>query len=136
MIPDEIVDEYFCKVCDIPASELDPASHALVEVWHSFGLIQGGGLHNYLCEVGNEVQTTLAHYRAVNLHKCHELLDEAYKLWREYWPHVSPDKSDPDAFLDRFGHKLDVIEWSFCDEEEEIVNRLYDVVQSQTKMES
>ena len=44
MEPWEVVDSYFCKICEIPEEELNPESHSLVQVWHSFGLIQNGGL--------------------------------------------------------------------------------------------
>jgi hypothetical protein len=34
----DLIDRYFCKICDLPATDLDPASKTLVEVWHSFGV--------------------------------------------------------------------------------------------------
>ena len=133
MSPADLVDNYFCSVCEVPESDLDAASHALVEVWHSFGLIQNGGLHSYLCSVGDLAQTSERHYHTANLPRCGELLGLAHDLWRQYWPHPSPDESDPEAFLYRFGTELAAIEANFYGLEDEIINKLAEVVRNQTK---
>lgn len=130
----DLVDEYFCRVCEVPSRDLDAASHALVEVWHSFGLIQNGGLHGYLCSVGDLALATEQHYRTVDLRRCGELLGLAHDLWRQYWPHPSPDESDPNDFRKRFYSELDAIEESFYGQEQQIIDKLAEVVRN--KMET
>ena len=60
----DIVNDYFCSVCDMPEEELDADSLSLVRVWHSFGLIQNGGFHCYLCAVGERASAVPDAYRA------------------------------------------------------------------------
>ena len=120
----ECVDQYFCRVGELPSAQLTPQAHALIEVWHSFGLIQNGGLHNYLCEIGSEAIKTAGHYRKLRLSRCAEMIESSYGLWAEYWPDSDPSDSDPDAFRRRFGHELDHIEREFYASEDEIVDQL------------
>lgn len=129
----DLVNNYFCRVCEVPSSDLDAASHALVEVWHSFGLIQNGGLHGYLCSMGDLALTTEKHYRAVDLQRCGELLGLAHDLWRQYWPYPSPDESDPNDFRERFDSELDAIEESFYGQEQQIIDKLADVIRREMK---
>jgi Domain of unknown function (DUF4375) len=130
MSDSDLVNEYFCSVCELPDGELDDASHALVEVWHSFGLIQNGGIHGYLCSVGDLAETTEQHYRTVNLQRCGDLIGLAHDLWRQYWPHPSPDESDANDFRNQFGTELDAIEENFYDQEQQIIDKLAEVVQN------
>lgn len=121
-----LVDRYFCRVCDL--QDLDPKSRALVEVWHSMGLIGNGGFHNYLCARGDEATAIAAHYQFVGLLDGYAAIMAAHRLWRIYWPDLPPDESDSGDFRDRFGAELDGIEASFYALEDEIVAKLAAVV--------
>jgi hypothetical protein len=122
--PFEIVDDYFCSVCDMPEEELDSDSLALVQVWHSSGLIENGGLHSYLCAIGDEAATVANGYRHVGIVRGCDLILSALALWKTYWPDTDPEKSDPDEFRSRFESELDVIEEEFYGLEDEIVTQL------------
>ena len=124
----DIVDNYFCKVCEIPEDELDPASRALVEVWHSGGLIGNGGLHDYLCAIGDKAYSIADHYRIAGLHDAASLIDLATDLWKQYWPKESPEDSDPDKFRDMFGPQLDKIEADYFKLKEEFPDKLVKII--------
>ena len=128
----ELVDEYFCRVCELSESDLDASSKSLVEVYHSFGIIQNGGMHGYLCEVGDQTLVVTQHYETVGLSDCARSLTLAHGLWRKYWPDGDPDDSDPDDFRDRFSSALDALEDDFYDQEDEMIARLVEVVRNQT----
>lgn len=125
----ELVDDYFCSVCDMPKTELDQDSLALVEIWHSFGLIQNGGIHSYLCEIGDGVKEVVDRYREVDLHKGGDLLSASYQLWREYWTKKSQENADPDEFRRLGGEELSVIEEDFYGLENDVVEALACIVQ-------
>ena len=92
------VDKYFCQICDLPGSKLDSASRSLVEVWHSFALVQNEGFHSYLCEIGEEAHELANHYHQTNNSKAGNLITAATDLWSQYWPSKDPTGSDPDEF--------------------------------------
>lgn len=129
MTSSELVDDYFCSVCDMPKAELNQDSLALVEVWHSFGLIQNGGVHSYLCDIGDDVKEVVDCYREVGLHKGGDLLFTAYEFWCEYWKQETQEGSDPDEFRRRVDEELSVIEEGFYGLEDDIVEALACVVQ-------
>ena len=127
----DLVDDFFCAVCEMPEKELDGASRALVDVWHSFGVIESGGFHGYLCSVGPRALTTAKRYRTVGLNRCSDLITSAHDLWRKYWPDPDPADSDPDTFRARFGTEQDRIEEEFYGTEDEIAEKLAQVVRAQ-----
>lgn len=132
MDPVEAVDRYFCQVCEMPESELDSDSRRLVRVWHSFGLIVNGGLHSYLCSVGDEATGIATAYLEAGLPQCSEALMVAHGLWREYGAAGSPDASDPDEFRERFDAELDELESAICDQEALIAGQLLDATHTRS----
>jgi hypothetical protein len=128
MEPWDIVNDYFCSVCDMPEEELDADSLSLVQVWHSFGLIQNGGFHSYLCAVGERASAVADAYRQAGIGRGDELILSALALWRTYWPEPDPEHSDPDEFRNKFGSQLDDIECEFYDLEDDILGRLTGIV--------
>jgi len=126
--PFEIVDDYFCSICDMPETELDSDSLALVQVWHSFGLIRNGGLHSYLCEIGDEAAPVANAYRHAGVDRGCYLILSALALWKTYGPETDPEESDPDEFRSRFESELDSIEEEFYDLEDDIVTHLARIV--------
>jgi hypothetical protein len=130
--PFEIVDDYFC-VCDMPETELDSDSLALVQIWHSFGLIQNGGLHSYLCEIGDEAAPVANAYRHAGVDRGCDLILSALALWKTYWSETDPEESDPDEFRSRFESELDSIEEEFYSLEDDIVTHLARIVSALPK---
>lgn len=128
----EIVDSYFCRVCDLPEQDLSESSRALVEVYHSFGLIQNGGLHGYLCAIGDETLVTAKFYEIAGIASCARILRLAHDLWRQYWSDPRPDDSEPDGFRDRFDPELDRLEEGFYSSEDELMATLAVIVSKQT----
>ena len=126
--PFEIVDDYFCRVCDMPETELDSDSLALVQVWHSFGLIENGGIHSYLCEIGDEAAPVANAYRHAGIDRGADLILSALALWKTYWPDTDPEESDPDEFRSKFESELDSIEGEFYGLEGDIVTHLARIV--------
>ncbi|MCB1080130.1 MAG: DUF4375 domain-containing protein, partial [Verrucomicrobiae bacterium] len=108
---------------------------SLVEVYHSYGVIQNGGMHGYLCEVGDKALTIAKHYEAVGLSGCSRTLTLAHDLWRKYWPDGDPDDSEPDDFRDRFSSELDALEDDFYGREEEMISRLVGLIRNQKQGE-
>lgn len=109
----DIVDRYFVRICESPSESLDPDSAALVEVWHSFGVIQNGGLHGYLCELGEGARDIARHYEHLGLTDGAEAIHSALLLWLKYWPDLPPDDSDPDDFRRQFDLELNALEDRF-----------------------
>jgi len=132
MEPWEVVDSYFCKICEIPEEELNPESHSLVQVWHSFGLIQNGGFHSYLCTVGDEALKVAEHYRSIGSEAGAGLIEQLAQLWRQYRSPHSPDESDPDSFRELFDSELDDIEEKFYDLEESLIDALFPIAERGT----
>jgi hypothetical protein len=122
----KLVDDYFCRICDLP--DLDPSSRALVEVYHSFGLIQNGGFHNYLCALGDDVSVVAEQYRKLGLMDGFKAITAAHSLWRAYWPELPPDESDSQEFRERFGPQLNVIEESFYALDSTVIAKLATIV--------
>lgn len=134
MDPSEAVDDYFCRICDLPEAELDSDSLRLVQIWHSFGLILNGGLHSYLCSVGDEARNIAKQYLNAGLPVCSDALFAAHDLWRDYWPVGSPDESDPDEFRERFDPQLEGLEAAFYDHESAISERLLPIANNKHKI--
>ena len=132
--PFEIVDDYFCKVCDVPETELDSDSLAVVQAWHSFGLIQNGGLHSYLYEIREEAEPVANAYRHAGVDRGSELILSAMALWKSYWLETDPTESDSDDFRRRYESELDTIEQEFFDLENDIVTHLAQIVSGLPKM--
>ncbi|MFK7852334.1 MAG: DUF4375 domain-containing protein [Akkermansiaceae bacterium] len=124
----DIVDSYFCKVCELPEAELDSASLSIVEVWHSSGLIGNGGLHSYLCSVGDQAYSVADHYRFSGLHDAAKLIAKATDLWRQYWPTGPADDSEPDAFRSQFGEELDKIESEYFELKDGFADKLAEII--------
>lgn len=133
MDPWELVDNYFRGVCDTPEAELDPDSLALVRVWRSFGLIQNGGIHSYLCAIGEEAAPIAHAYRHVGVEKACELMLAALDLWKSYRPELDPEEADPDEFRAKFESQLAGIEAEFYDLEDQIVTDLARMVERMTE---
>jgi Domain of unknown function (DUF4375) len=125
----DIVDDYFVKICDLPTESLDPDSAALVEVWHSFGVIQNDGLHGYLCEVGDLAHGIARRYEHLRLDVGSEVIDSALLLWRKYWPDGSPDDSDPDDFRSLYDDELGSLEERFYAIEDDVTTALARIAQ-------
>ncbi len=128
----EIVDDYFCQVCSLPEQGLSESTRALVEVYRSFGLIQNGGLHGYLCSIGDEVLAIAKFYEIVRIDSCANILRLVHDLWCQYWSGPIPDGSDPDDFRDRFGSELDRLEEGFLNREDELMDALAVIVREQS----
>lgn len=128
----DLVDDYFCKVCDYPDAELTPETKALVDVWHSFGLIENGGIHGYISGVGSFAKDVAHRYRSIDLVRSAELIEEAYSFWKDYCPSMDVDDSDPDEFRDRYTNDLDRVETEFYELESQIQSRLASIVRTQT----
>jgi len=128
MEPFDIVNDYFCSVCNMPDAEMDSDSLALVHVWHSFGLIQNGGIHSYLCAIGDEAVPVANAYRHAGIGRGCDLILSAHALWRSYWPEIDPEESDPNEFRSKFESQLDAIEAEFYDLEGDIVTHLAGIV--------
>ena len=128
----DLIDNYFCRVCEMPDAELDPLSKALVEVWHSFGLIQNGGLHAYLCSIGDEALNISQQYETVGLLEASKRIRQAYGLWRGYWPTRDPDESDPDEFRSQCGDELERNESEFYGLEDEMLAALAKIVRNRS----
>ena len=119
----------------MPTEELDSASRALVEVWHSDGLIENGGFHCFLCAIGDGAIWLAEQYRTVGLHRSADLLLSAHRLWREYWSHPSKNESDPEAFRRQFDAELDRIEEEFVELDEATIDALAQVVKARQRDE-
>jgi hypothetical protein len=134
MEPWRIIDAYFCSVCEKPAEQLNAESSALVQVWHSLGVIENGGFHGYLCEVGDEALKLARHYRYIGLETGAVLIEQAAGLWRRYWHEDSPDNSNPDNFRQLFGSELDEIESNFYGLEDSVITALVPIAQRNTQL--
>jgi hypothetical protein len=136
MEPWIIIDAYFCSVCDTPDEQLNPESVSLVRVWHSFGSIENGGLHGYLCEVGDEALELAKHYRSIGIETGALLIEQGAGLWRRYWHEDSPDNSNPDDFRRLFHSELNEIESNFYGLEDSVIAALLPIAQRNTKFSS
>lgn len=114
----------------MPDAEIDSPNKALIEVWHSFGLIQNEGFHSYLCSIGDEALSIAKHYEIAGLPGAAKLIIQAHGLWRRYWQGENPDQSDPDEFRSHYGDDLDGIESDFYGLEDQMQEALAKIVRT------
>jgi protein subunit release factor A len=119
----DIVDKYFIYLTDFEESSLNPKDRAFTEIWHSLGLIQNSGLHNYLFDLEQKTTAISSYYRTYDLTKCANILELGYDLYIEYTKAHSSDSS-ADEFRSVFEEEIDNLEESFYESEDEIVAAL------------
>ena len=103
---------------------------ALVAVWHSFGIIQNGGFHSYLCSIGDEALNIARQYEIAGLLNTSKLIIQAHGLWLGYSSTQEPDENDPDKFRRQFENELNRIENEFYRLEVPILEALAKIVRN------
>jgi len=109
----EEIDDYFCKICNRPTWLLRKWQRGLVEAWHSRGLIENGGFHSYLCEIGPDAHKTIKAIRAIGLHSSAKLIESALNVWREFCDEQQEDFGDADDFRRKYDAELTEIETNY-----------------------
>lgn len=105
------VDRVFVGLANIEAEqgreEMREVDLVVLDVWHSFGIIEGDGLHGWL-ESEPAAAEVVERYRRLGLEEVTEALGKAAELYAG-WLGGGGDK-DGDAFRERFDEQLDGLE--------------------------
>lgn len=125
----ELVDNYFCKICNANESDLTVNDSRLIQVWHSFGRIQGSGLHVFLSEGNNDLLEAKNAYQALGLNKCFDAIESVSKLWEIYNKNqTNSHEVDSDEFRILYSDEIDALEEDFYNEEDNVVETLLSLI--------
>ena len=121
----EFVDQLFIGLCDQPEAKLKPAETVLINVYHTYGLIQNGGMHNFFCETEMDLDLLAGDYQKLDTPGVSNAFDEGVKLFKKWKKREWPRKtSDANRFRKDCGDQLDEIERPFYDGDDQLVNSL------------
>lgn len=125
-----LLDTLFVTLCDKPKESLSADEAILVNIWHTMGLIENGGLHDFLCATDINLDELLMDYRNINVPNASEPLEEAVLTFRQWLKKTNPSDPDPEEFRKQHGELLDRAEDRFYAAELEIIRALAQLVAS------
>lgn len=129
----DIVDKHFDFIYGQPESTHSDTDKAFLEVWHTFGVIQKSGLHNYLCDAFEEVPLIISYYRSLELTKCADTLSLAMDLLSDYRSTLEGELCS-EGFRLKFEDELNSLEDGFYDEEDNMTKLLVASIPLQNRL--
>ncbi|PLX93561.1 MAG: hypothetical protein C0621_07220 [Desulfuromonas sp.] len=122
----EIVDKVFCRLVDQKTN--NDLEQIVIDIWHSSGLIRGGGLHNYVGEAA-DINKVIDSYSFIGQSQCSNCIAKAKEYWEKYSSGKPESDLDCDDFREIFDSQLDDLEETFYNSEEKIIQALVQFVQ-------
>jgi hypothetical protein len=118
------VDDIFCALADKEENQMpiSASEQVVLDVWHSFGLIENGGFHNYLCFNEDDLHRIIISYKTAGLKECALYIEKAENDWKKYLSENR--KVDADHFREIYRSHLDEIEDGFYGFEKEMISSL------------
>ena len=116
----ELIETTFVKLCELDESSLTDDESVLINVYHSLGVIEGDGLHGFLCHTDINLDRLVRDYRTINVPVASESIERAVQLYRS-WAATTKNE-DEDSFREAHEGELDLLEEQYYGAESQIIS--------------